>query len=470
MRTGFASPKWMSAALALFLVGTIGCSNTPTEPGGKLSPAVESVSKTSAEIYSTVSSVQDIGNLVQGPQSMLDVGVPEVENPQQAMSFARSIIRETVSGAIGDPKFVDQARMVAGDTLIWDVTIRDTLRGFTVRNSLRYDPATGHGRLFHVRFNFDDRHRLTYDSTDVKVDLNFTLFEDADDVLLSLENLKRYKPDRLVQEEQVSFVPDPYEPGAEPDGGVLESTVIYASSSFISSTHSRLEYHEGTGGSWSKEVQYSDGKSSSEAVTFNQDGTGTFEETRRNGTHIVGTFDSADDDGQGSFTKTTTFPEGHDPVSVYEAGQFTINPTDSTLHGSFEKEVRFKDGSVRRESVTVDESITDGVKTTTITVEKPDGSGGTLRIVEGPDGDQIDGEWTNADGTFVIFSAESYPDGSAHFEFKLYASKEAYLNGEDPIASGEFNYFPDGSGQGTVAEGDQQQNVTIGSDGTVTGS
>ena len=456
-----------SLILCLSLLYTLGCSNDPVSPDEEeISESVKTMSSNSAEIYSAVSSVSQITDLLQGPESKIDVGIPEIENPGQALNFYKSLMQKSFDRMNSDSKLFSKNHSVFSDDVIWDVTVRDSIGGFTVRNSLIYNAETDTARLFHVRFDFDDSHRLSYDSTEIKAKLNFTLFNSDDDVLLSLENLKQYKPGRLLQEESVSFIPDPYDPGTEPEGGILESNITYSASSSISSTHARLEYHEGTGGNWSKEVQFSDGTSHSEAITFSKTGTGTFQETRRDGTSIEGTFNSAEEDGQGSFTKTITFPAGHDPVSISESGEFTQNLTDSTLHGSFERVVTFKDGTVRRESVTVDETIENEVKTTTVTVANPDGSGGTITAVESPDGDQLSGEWTNTDGTFLIFSAEAYPDGSAHFEFKLYASKAAYENGEDPIASGEFNYFPDGSGEGQVTEGGQNYDVIVNSDGS----
>ncbi|MFQ6114994.1 MAG: hypothetical protein ACE5NG_13090 [bacterium] len=462
---------WLTALLLSFaFLYAIGCSNNPTGPsddGDQVSQNVQTVSANGVDIYNTVSSFRQVNSLLLGPDSFVDLEVPEVENPQQAMSFARSVLRESFDKANINSDLLTKTQGVLADSVIWDVTIRDEIVGVTIRSSLIYDPETGKGRLFLVRFDFREHHPLEYDSTEIKADLNFTILDESDDVLISLENLKRFKPGHLIQEESGSFIPDPYVPGTEPTGGKLESNITYSSSSFVSNTHAVLEYHEGTGGSFSKEVEFSDGTSSSVEVTFREDGTGTFSETRRDGTQIEGTFDSAEDDGHGSFTKTITFPEGHDPVSISESGEFTLNPVDSTLQGSFEKEVRFKDGTVKRESVTVEQTLVGEVKTTTINVESTDGGSGFITIVESPEVDQVSGEWTNPDETFLVFSAEYYPDGSAHFEFELYESKAAFENGEDPIASGEFDFYPDGSGHGTVTEADQTYEVTINPDGTV---
>ncbi len=455
--------------IAGFLYLLTGCSNNPTSPTENQKPksSVEQLSENGAAIFNTYTNVKDLSDLLKGPDAKVDVGIPGVENPQSAGKFARQMIRNSFLLVKSQAKPLMRIQDATGDTVIWDVTIRRELLGFTERNSLIYNPETGHARLFEVRFDFDERHRLDYDSTEIKVDLNFTIFDDSDDVLLSLENLQRFKPGRPLRERHVSFIPDPHDPGTEPQGGVLESTVTYDPSRSIQKTHERLEYHEGSGGSYSKEVEFSDGTKHLESVTFNDDGTGTFLEVRRDGTRIEGTFDCAEDDGQGSFSRTITFPQGHDPVSIQESGEFSENLADSTLHGSYMREVTFQDGTVKRESITVDESTKDGIKTTVIDIENADGSGGTITVVEEPEVDKISGQWTNEDGTFLIFSAEAYPDGSAHFKFELYASKQAYENGEDPIAKGEFNYFPDGSGEGTVTADGQTQNVTVNPDGSV---
>jgi hypothetical protein len=467
--------RWSTVLLLFFtLLYAIGCSNNnpsgPNDdgnPDNQVNKNVQTVSANGVDIYNTVSSFQQINTLLMGPGAIVDLEVPEVENPQQAMSFARSVLRQSFDKVEFGSDLLTKTQGSLADSVIWDVTYRDSALGITFRSSLIYDFDTGKGRLFFVRFDFPESRPLKYDSTEIKVDLNFTIFDESDDVLISLENLKQFKPGYLIQEQFGSFIPDPYPPGTEPTGGILESNITYSSSSFISSTRAVLEYHEGSGGSYSKVVEFSDGTSSSEEVTFREDGTGTFLETRRDGTRIEGTFDSAEEDGVGSFTKTITFPPGHDPVSISESGEFTFNPVDSTLSGSFEKEVRFKDGTVEKENVTIEQTVVGDVKTTTINVESTDGGSGSITIVETPEVEQISGEWTNPDETFLIFSAEYYPDGSAHFEFKLYESKAAFENGDDPIASGEFDFFPDGSGRGTVTEGDQTYEVTINPDGTV---
>ncbi len=462
--TGRQGLGWMLAA-ALFIIA--GCSKNPVDPGNnEVNETVKVAGNTSVDIYNNVAAFKQVNDLMRGSDALAQMDIPELKNPGEAMSFARTIQRQVFAKT---PKNLEIDRLsgVMGDTVIWDVTYPDPVLNITFRSRLVYNDETSEARLTLVGFDYPQSHPLDYDSTEVVADLNFTLLNDNDDVLISLKNFKRFKSGRLIKEEDGSFVPDPYLPGSEPTGGVLESEITYNSSSFIQETKARFEYHQGTGGSYSKETKFSDGKSSSESVTFNEDGTGSFSHTRRDGTSIVGTFDSADEDGQGAYTLTTTFRAGHDPASISESGEFTINFADSTLNGTFEREVRFRDNHMESESVSVQQTRAGDLLSTSLNVDKSDGSHGFINIVETPDVDQVSGEWTNVDETFVTFNAESYADGSAHLEFKQYASEAAFENQQPPILSGVFDFYPDGSGSGVISEGDKSYNVTINPDGSV---
>jgi len=459
----------VTLVLSFLLMAMFACSTeNPTSPDdneNQVNKMVESTSSSSVGIYQNISSFKQFTNLIQGPAAIADLDVPEVKDPNSAMNFARSIKQKAFTlGAndLKDLKVLSKTGQIAfGDSVIWDVTERNEDEGVTYRVSLIYDDETGEARLFVVGFDYLEGHPLEYDSTEIKADLNFTILDDSDDVLLSLENLKRYKPGQLIREESGSFVPDAHAPGSEPEGGTLMSEVKYSNSSFISSTKATLEYHEGQGGSYMRTSKFSD-------ATFNVDGTGTFSESRRDGTQIDGTFDSAEEDGIGAFSLTTTFPAGHDPVSVRESGEFNINASDSTISGSFEREVTLLSGDVERESVMVNQTRVGDVLTTSLNVEKADGSNGHITITESPEVDQVSGEWTNTDETFLVFTAESYPDDSAHLDAKVYANEVAFENGAEPIVSAVFDFYPDGSGMGVVTEDGKIYDVTIHPDGSVT--
>jgi len=463
----------VTLTVSLLLMSMFACSTEdPTSPDDNDNQAnemVQSTSSSSVAIYQNISSFKQVTTLIQGPAAIADLDVPEVKDPNTATNFARSMKQKAFTLLSRDMKALSKNGQVAfGDSVIWDVTERNEKEGVTYRVSLIYDTMTGKARLFVVGFDYREGHPLEYDSTEIRADLNFTILDDSDDVLLSLENLKRYRPGQLISEENGSFVPDAHAPGTEPTGGILMSEVKYSDSSFISSTKGTLEFHEGQGGSYMRTSKFSDGSESSEEATFNVDGTGTFSESRRDGTQIDGTFDSAEEDGKGGFSLTTTFPAGHDPVSVSESGEFDINASDSTISGSFEREVTLLNGDVEKESVMVSQVRVGDVLTTSLNVENADGSNGHITITESPEVDQVSGEWTNTDETFLVFTAQSYPDDSAHLDAKVYASEVAFEDGAEPIASAVFDFYPDGSGMGVVTEDGKIYDVTIHPDGSVT--
>jgi hypothetical protein len=453
---------------AVTLFSITSCSKNPVEPGtgDDVDETVKVAGQTSVDIYQNLSAFKQVNDLMRGVDALAQMEVPGFENPTEAMNFGRNVQKQALAKSAKLMK-TDRLFGVQADSVIWDVTYRDEFLNVTFHSKLIYDDETGVARLTVVGFDYPQSHPLEYDSTEIVADLNSTFLNDQDDVLISVNNLKRFKSGRLVAEEKGSFVPDPYLPGNEPTGGVLQSEITYNSSSFIQKTTARLEYHAGTGGSFSKETEFADDKTSSESVTFNEDGTGSFSETRRDGTSVAGTFDSADEDGQGGYTLTTTFRAGHDPASISESGTFAINAADSTLNGTFEREVRFRDGRVESEEVSIQQTRVGDLLSTSLNVDKSDGSHGFINIVETPDVDQVSGEWTNVDETFVVFTAESYPDDSAHLDFKVYESEAAFENSVPPILSGLFDFYPDGSGSGVITEGDKSYNVTINPDGSV---
>ena len=459
--------------LCLLLMSMFACSSeNPTSSDNnddQVNEMVQSASSSSVGIYKNISSFRQVTNLIQGPVAIADLDVPEVKDPNSAMNFARSIKQKAFTLGVKDLKVLSKTGQIAfGDSVIWDVTERNDQEGVTYRVSLIYDSQTGHARLFVVGFDYLEDHPLQYDSTEIKADLNFTILDDSDDVLLALENLKRYKPGQLISEESGSFVPDAHAPGTEPAGGILMSEVKYSDSSFISSTTATLEFHEGQGGSYMRTSKFTDGSESSEEATFKVDGTGTFSESRRDGTQIDGTFDSAEEDGKGAFSLTTTFPAGHDPASVRESGEFDINASDSTISGSFEREVTLLNGDVERESVMVNQTRVGDVLTTSLNVENADGSNGYITITESPEVDQVSGEWTNTDETFLVFTAESYPDDSVHLDAKVYQNEVAFEAGAEPSVSAVFDFYPDGSGMGVVTADGKIYDVIIHPDGSVT--
>ena len=111
----------------------------------------------------------------------------------------------------------------------------------------------------------------------------------------------------------------------------------------------------------------------------------------------------------------------------------------------------------------VDESHKDGVKTTTLKIQGADDGSGMLTIEESADRTHVVGEWTDPDGVFTKFEGTELVGGPTELAFEVYASKEAYENGDLPILSGKITFYPDGSGKGTVTQDGVDQTISIGS-------
>lgn len=460
----------IASMMALGLTACSSNDSNPTSPPDEeeISENAQTSSKAGISISQNISSFKQINNFIGGQSNIVDIDIPEFETEAAATQLAKRITLKTLNTIKRHPDIFNQAQSVTADSVIFDVTERDSVAGVTNRISLIYDPETGQARFFVVTFDYPTGHPVAYDSTEIRADLNGTLLDDSDDMLLSLKNLKKYQEGQLILQEEGSFIPDSYPAGAEPNGGVLNTKVLYSNSSFITRTDATFEYHQGTGGSYSKTSLFADESRHIESATFNEDGTGTVSEIKRDGTTINGTFDSAEFDNQGSYSVTTTFPANHDPAKVEESGEFTINPPDSIISGSFERKITKLDGTVEEESVSVQQTRIGDILTTTLTVQNADGSHGFLTITETPDIENVTGEWVNQDLTFSQFTAQVYSDESMHLDFKLYASEVAFENGDDPINTAVFDFYPDGSGSGVVTEGDDTYDVTIHPDGSVT--
>ncbi len=460
--------------LCISLFALFGCSSSssPTDPGNTGGTTdnqqAEAVSKTGVQIYQNINSFKNIDTFKSGKIEVDSLGVTDFANRGAATQFGRKVARQALQALRRQPAVQTRLASAFGDSVIFDFTERDTVEGVTQHVVLFYDPQTGIGRLTVVGFDFSDEHVVDYDSTELVVDLGGTVFDDSDDVLKSVASLKRYRAGQLIQQEEGTFVADPHAPGTEPDGGILTSVVTYTADSFIQKTTERFEYHPNTGGSYSKTSEFSDNTTHTESATFNDQGTGTFSEKRRDGTRVDGTFDGAEQDGSGSYSITTTFPAGHDPVSVAESATFSYDTANDLVNGSFERTATKLDGTTEHEESTVAQTRNGDVLTTTITSTEVDGSHGKIVLTESPDVEQAAGEWTNADQTFITFQAQNYSDGSSHLEAKQYANKAAFDDGSAPAATAVFDFYPDGSGVGVVTEGADVYDVVISPDGSVT--
>jgi hypothetical protein len=443
-----------------------GCEEMPTDP--TLRNADLTVSEAAAKssgLFGTMNSVQQAGDMLRGPDAKIQIADANFSQNGGGAGLAKTVSQAVLSKLRAD-MYKNQNHTVLGDSLLWQITQINSIAGFTETSRAYYDFATGKARLEHVKYNFDGRHELDYDSTTVSADLNFTLDNDTDDMIERIATKRLFKAGAAVVSQTGVMEFDPYTRGGDPESGNATNTTVYAAGQELQQTVESFDFAPESG-TWGKQVSFADGSSASESVQFNSDGTGSFNATMRDGTKKDGSFNIIEDDNQGSFTQTITFPAGSNPASIYENGQFRLEPADSTMHGEFVKEIRMADESILRETVKIDESYEGDVLVTTVEFSDANGKKGTFSMREENGVARVNGAVEEATGEYIVFNAVQYPDGTARIEYDIWESKAAHDSGAAPIVSAIINYYPDGSGAGKVTEGGASTNVRINPDGSV---
>jgi hypothetical protein len=183
-------------------------------------------------------------------------------------------------------------------------------------------------------------------------------------------------------------------------------------------------------------------------VTFYADQTGEFTKQLRNGTTVNGTFDSAEDDLEGSWTEIVDFPEGRYIDKISRMANVLITVPDSEYSISLSETITFNSG--REESTDIDITVeeSEDVKTTKIDVEKANGAQGTFTITETEEVADLVGEWYTWNQYFIEIEAQYYADGSGHLLYRVYLPP--YQEGNEPFIVAEYFFSPDASGEGTL--------------------
>jgi hypothetical protein len=211
-------------------------------------------------------------------------------------------------------------------------------------------------------------------------------------------------------------------------------------------------------------VSFRDGTRHSEDITFRSTQV-IFNVAYRDGTREQGQF-TAPDANHLSFEKTVTYPAGSDPRSIFEKGDFSQNPVDSSGAANFTREEFFADGTSKRHEVKINATRQNGYDRLEVTENYGDGTGGSWTLQEGPAKADLKGNWINAEKQYILFDAAFYRDGSADMHIEVYASKEAYDKGEPPIFEADLHFRPDGSGSGTITSKEGTSPFSFSANGT----
>lgn len=353
----------------------------------------------------------------------------------------------------------------AEDSLVWFIDWTDPVSGISVRKALYYDSQTGFARYYEAIYQFPPQVQLSYDSTEIRVDLNFTLFDSTDDRLLSLYKLSDFEDGFYIDRIEANAEVTDYGAGNEITGAILENTVRYGEQNELETLTQRLEFRPDNTGTVQERLDYRDGTFAQKTVNFYSNYTGDFSEKWRDGTQVTGTFNSLEDDNQGSFTRTITFPAGNDPMRISQSALATLNPADSSSFLSLNEKIFFLDGAVDTSQLDINEYFENGLKKTNLEGWNSDGSHALLLITHYSDYKELEGNYTGPDGYFTLINATLYNDGSGDMWLKIYQSEEAYNNGEPPLATIYIHFNPDGSGNGEITKGADKYQVQVAPNG-----
>lgn len=450
--------------LALWLAGCEKNTTSPPDQELELTPAANQGLVGAWTTTHSLQSATEVTGIVKENFFNGKEDVEGISSPQQLISEYRKM-KTGMSVALSGNSF---GRGMLGDSLLWFIDWTDSITGFSVRKALYYNSGTGYARYYEAIYRFPPQLQLEYDSTEIRVDLNFTLHNPADDRLLSLFKYSRFKSDFSVDSTQsVAQVTD-YGPNNEVTGAVLDNQVWYGQQSQLELLTQNMELNPDESGHISQRLDYRDGTFMQRTVNFYADYTGDFSEVWRDGTTVNGTFDRLEDDNHAAFTKTVNFPTGHDPVKIHQAAEVTLNPADSSTALMLNEKIYFANGGLDTSQFNFEEFYEAGLKKTHLEGWNSDGSHADLLVTHYPEYKEVDGTYTAPDGYFMLIQAIFYNDGSGELTLKVYENEQAYQNGEPPVAIITIHFNPDGSGSGELAQGEDRYRVQVNPGGKMT--
>jgi hypothetical protein len=461
--------------LLLAVMGALalnGCSKNPSDPTlpAEKNELAQMAATNGSEVFHGVQTIKQIEQALAGPNGLGEIDVPAVGSLARSGATFAHALRPFHQQAEMIAVRANRLRKALGDTILYDVRRTDPITGIQYHEWISYNTNTGKATIYIVTINHPSSSPLQRDSTRIVVNVNFTLADTTDDVVELLENAKDYRDGYRLQYEEGRIIPDAYQPGIEPTGGVLEGLSRYAPGQDTTEARFHLEYHETAGGqgSWTKTINFRDGTRHSEDITFTRTNV-IFNLVYRDGTREQGQF-SVPDENHLSFNKTVTYPSGSNPRSLFEKGDYARNPVDSSATVNFSREVFYADGTSDRHTVAIKATRQNGFGRYEVTETHSNGTGGSWTLQEGATQSELTGFWINQEKQYLTLAASFYKDGSADVHLKVYASKEAFERGDPPIFEANLHYKPDGSGNGTITSKEGVSQFTFGANGSLRNS
>ncbi len=441
-------------SFALLIVLFIACEQDPTSTDDNLELAqfVQEQAPIGWQLNKTVASGSDVKSLTQNSGYLEDEGV-------EGFSKLSSLKENAGRLNMAMKEYIPATRNLAktnGDSLIFF----ENNKVIGLRKGLYYNSETSIARYFEVKYKFAKWRNIEYDSSNVTAFLNFTPDDESDDQLKSLNQLQLFESTFFVQKIESNADVTDWD-GGEATGIIATTNAWYNSERQLSKLKQSVEINPDESGILREDFEFRDGKSAYRQVTFKNDGTGTFEKKTRDGIQVSGTFDSVEDDLQGSYTETIDFPAGRYIDKIIKSAEVSITLPDSIFDAKFSEAVYFESGKVDSEMVALQVSEEGGVKTSVFDITKLSGAHGQLTFNETENESNLTGNWTSEDNSYLILNAEYYFDGSAYLHYEVFQSEEAYNNGEAPLLVADYYFSPDQTCTGTLSYNGETYDVNF---------
>lgn len=460
----FEGFKFFAILLFGLLFIITGCEKSTTNPNAndfELSQSASQGLTSSWQAMHSVNSVSEVSSIVSG-ETYLDEsdigGIYTAPQLRQEVEKLNSGLQEALSAEVTEG-------VQTGDSLLWFIDWSDPISGISVRKALYYNTGTGIARYYEAIYEFPAQLRLDYDSTQIRVDLNYTLEDSTDDKFLNLYKLTEFKDGFYVDKIEADAEATDWDETNEVTGAILNNHVWYGQQSRLSELTQELELNPDESGHINERLDYRDGTYLEKTVNFYDDYTGDFSERWRNGTEVSGTFDRIEDDNHASLTRLVDFPAGFFLDKIEQLADVTVDPQDSSSNMLFNEKIYFASGALDTSQLEIDEYFEDGLKKTHLVGAKSDGSQADLLVTHYQEYQEIDGHYIGPAGYFSLINAILYSDGSGELWLKVYENQQAYLNGDPPLVTIYIHFNPDGSGDGTITEGDNQYTVKVDQNG-----
>ncbi len=441
--------------LSAFLI--FGCKQNATDTEGELN-LDESVTEQAAygyQINDIANTSNEMDEINADPMAVGDVGTGAGAT---TISKVRKQAQKLAEQALGMDFQVPALAKTNGDSALFRGE-DSTANGKKMRWAWYYNMLTGKARYVYVIYQFPSFQNMTYDSMEVVMDMGIP-FGNSDGTLENFYQVQYFKEQFFIESIESLMNFSEYMNGvAQTISGTTETK--YHEGRKLTSQKTTVNWNSNETGTIRHDFFFADGTNTYATYTFNADHTGTFEKRRKDGTLVTGTFNQIEDDGYGSYTALVDFPNGFYVDKIEKAATMWLQGIDSVYTATYAEKIFFGNGKIdsSNSSITVEE--TEAGTVTTISATKPNGAHGTVTLTETDGVSTLTGFWITWNEHYILVSAEYYLDGSSHMHYEVYASEEAYNNGDDPIVEADYNFNGELGGDGTLTKDGKTYQITF---------